>query len=325
MPTRRHVFTGLAAGSASLAMPSLLCAQGYPSGQTIKVVVPFAAGGTTDITGRVLADSWGKLWGTSVIVENVPGAQGNVGNDRVAKAPADGTNILICTPAVTTNQFLFPKLAYDPEKDLQYVSQTVRIPNLLVVKKDMPVTTVPEFIAYAKAQGGKLNYASPGVGSSVHLAAEIFKRMAGIEMTHVAYRGSGPALNDLVAGSVDVIFENIPSCINLVRGGQIRGIAVTSATKHPLSPEFPTIAETLPGFDVSSFFGVAVRAGTPADIVKKIEADAMAVARDPAVKEKLAGISAVLVGSSSAEFTSFIVAERKRWGQLIAELKIKME
>lgn len=325
MTTRRRLLTGAAAAAGTLATPGILRAQTYPDGKTIKLVVPFAAGGTTDLTGRILADRWAKMWNTTIVVENVPGAQGNVGLDRVAKSAPDGLNIVMCTPAVVTNPYLYPKLAFDPEKDLQYISQTVSIPNLLVVRNTLPVKSVPELIAYAKANGGKLNYGSPGVGSTGHLSAEIFKRAVGIEMAHVPYRGSAPALNDLVAGAVDLIFENIPACINLVRGGQIRGIAVTSPKVHPLASDFPTVAETVPGFDVAAFFGVAVRAGTPEPIAKRIEEAAMAVPREPEVKAKLAEFSAQAIGSSSAEFNAFLASERPRWGKIIRDLGIKME
>lgn len=323
--TRRQWIAGAAAAAGSFAAPAYLRAEDYPAGKTIRMVVPFAAGGTTDITGRILADRWSKIWNTNVIVENLPGAQGNVGLDRVAKSVPDGLSVVMCTPAVVTNPYLYPKLNFDPEKDLRYISQTVSIPNLLVVRNTLPVKTVQDLVDYGKANAGKLNYGSPGVGSTGHLSAEIFKRAVGIEMAHVPYRGSAPALNDLVGGAVDLIFENIPACIGLVRGGQIRGIAVTSLKKHPLSPEFPTVAETVPGFDVAAFFGVAVRAGTPDAIAKRIEEVAMSVPRESDVKAKLADFSAEAIGSSSAEFNAFLAAERPRWGKIIRELGIKME
>jgi tripartite-type tricarboxylate transporter receptor subunit TctC len=325
MTTRRTVLKGVAAGAGLLAAPALVRAQAFPGGQTIKVVVPFAAGGTTDITGRVLADRWSQIWGTSVVVENVTGAQGNVALDRVAKSAPNGTSIVICTPSVTTNQFLYSRMPFDPEKDLAYLSQTVRIPNLLVVRNTLPVNTVPELIAYAKENKGKLNYGSPGVGSSGHLSAEIFKRAVGVEMAHVPYRGSALALNDLVAGSIDLIFENIPSCINLVRGGQIRGVAVTSAKKHPLSPEFPTVGETVPDFDVSAFFGVAVPSATPPEIKKVIEDSAVAIAKEEPVRKRLAELSAEAIGSNAAEFSAYVLSERQRWGRIIKELGIRTE
>lgn len=325
MLTRRRFTASILGAAAAAPVGGRAWAQGYPGGQTIKIIVPFAAGGTTDITGRLVADRLTQMWGTSVIVENVPGAQGNIGMDRVAKAPADGTSLLVCTPALVTNQYLYAKLAFDPAKDLIPVSQVVAIPNLLVVRKDLPVASVKDLVDYAKANPGKLNYASPGVGSSVHLAAEIFKRATGTDMVHVAYRGSAPALNDLVGGNVDLIFENISSCINLVRQGQIKGIAVTSEKRSTLAPEFPTVAETIAGFDVSSFFGISVRAGTPEPVIARIEQDVMALCREAGVREKLAGIVAEAVGSSRAEFGQFVERERERWGRLITDLKIRAE
>jgi tripartite-type tricarboxylate transporter receptor subunit TctC len=198
-----------------------------------------------------------------VIVENVTGANGNIANDRIAKGPADGTQLLVMTVNLTTNQFLYQRLSNDPERDLLPVSCVARLPNLLVVKRGLPVNSVSELISYAKANPGKLNYGHPGVGSSIHLAAELFKRMIGTEMAAVGYRGSGPALNDLVAGNIDLMFDNITASINLVRGGQIKGLAVTSARRSPLALQFPSVAETVQGFDVASFHGVGVRAGTP--------------------------------------------------------------
>lgn len=325
MTTRRTVLKGVAASAGLLAAPALVRAQAYPGGQTIKVVVPFAPGGTTDITGRILADRWSQMWNTSVVVENVTGAQGNVALDRVAKSTPNGTNIVICTPAVTTNQFLYPRMPFDPEKDLAYLSQTVRIPNLLVVRNSLPVKTVPELIAYGKENKGKLNYGSPGVGSSGHLSAEIFKRAMGIEMAHVPYRGSALALNDLVAGNIDLIFENIPSCINLVRGGQIRGVAVTSPQKYALAPDYPPVSETVADFDVSAFFGVAVPSGTPAEIRKVIEDSAVAVAKEEPVRKRLAELTAETIGSNAQEFSAYIVSERQRWGRIIKDLGIRME
>jgi tripartite-type tricarboxylate transporter receptor subunit TctC len=200
-----------------------------------------------------------------------------------------------------------------------------RLPNLLVVKKDLPVGSVAELIAYAKANPGKLNYGSPGIGSSIHLSAELFKRMTGTEMAHVAYRGSGQALNDLVAGHIDLVFNNITGAVDLVRAGQVKGLAVTSAQRTPLAPDFPTVAETVAGFDVTAWFGVGVRAGTPPGIVAKIENDVVTLSRDPSVRERLAKLVTEAVGSSSAEFTRFLAQERLRWGTLIKEVGIRIE
>ena len=320
--TRRACLAGLA--STGLA-PSLMAEQVYPAGRTIKIIVGYAPGGSSDIVGRIVADRLAAMWGVPAIVENVAGANGNLGNERVAKGPADGTQLLIVTASLTTNAFLYSRLGYDPERDLTPVSCVARLPNLLLVKKELPVNSVSELIAYAKANPAKLNYASPGTGSSPHLSAEIFKRMTGTEMVAVTYRGSAPALNDLVAGNVDVMFDNIASSINLVRDGRIKALAVTSAQRASSAPEYPTIAETVPEFDVSTFFGVAVRAGTPNDVLKKIENAVIGLVQDPSVKTRLAGIGAEVVGSNSSDFRHFISRERSRWGKVITDLGIRIE
>ena len=321
--SRRTAALGLA--SAALLPGGARAQAPYPGNQTIRVIVPFAAGGTTDITGRTLADRLGAKWGTSVIVENVPGGGTNIGIDRVAKSAPDGTTLGIIVPSLAINPFLMARMPYDPEKDIQPISLTVRIPNLLVVRKDLPVNSVAEFIAYLKVNPGKLNFASAGVGSTIHLSGEIFKRMTGTEMTHVPYRGAGPAVNDLVGGQVDVMFADIPTVINLVRGGQLKGLGVTLGQRYSLAPEFPSIAETVPGYDVFSYFGVGVRTGTPEAIVRKLEADCIAVAREPAVRERLAAVSAEVVGSTAAEFAALYKIEREKWGKLITDLRLRIE
>jgi tripartite-type tricarboxylate transporter receptor subunit TctC len=320
--TRRKCLGGL--GAMLLAPLAARAQLPYP-GRPVNIVAGYAPGSTSDIVGRLVADRLTAAWGVPVTVENLSGANGNIANERVVKGPADGRQLLIMTVNLATNQFLYPSLSYDPERDLIPVSCVARLPNLLVVKKDLPVNSVAELIGYAKANPGKLNYGSPGVGSSIHLAAEVFKRMTGTEMAHVAYRGSGPALKDLLGGNIDLMFDNITSSINLVRGGQIRALAVTSARKTPLAPEFPTVAETVPGFDVTSYHGVGVRAGTPPEIVAKIERDVIALSKEPLVKERLAGIAAEVVGSTSAEFTQFLVQERLRWGPIIKALAITLD
>ena len=321
--TRRQCLVGLTA--TTLTPMAAGAKQLYPAGQAIKIIAGYAPGSTSDIVGRLVADRLGAAWGVPVIVENVAGANGNLGNERVAKGPQDGTQILVMTVNLATNQYLYPRLSYDPERDLLPISCVARLPNLVVVKKDLPVNSVAELIAFAKSNPGKLNYGHPGVGSSIHLAAEIFKRMTGAQMTGVGYRGSGPALNDLVAGNIDLMFDNITASINLARGGQIKGLAVTSAQRTPLAPDYPTVAETVPGFSVASFHGVGVRAGTPAEIAAKIESDVVALSQEPTVKERLTGIAAETVGSTSADFAAFLRQERILWGKVIKELGIRIE
>jgi len=322
-PSRRHVLAGIAGAAA---LPTSLAAQGaYPAGRNIKIIVPFAAGGTTDITGRFLAEALSARWNTSVVVENVPGAGTNVGIERLAKSTPDGTTLGIITPSIVTNPFLMAKMPYDPQADLLPLSLTVKIPNLLVVKKDLPVNSVAEFVAHLKANPGKFNFASSGAGSTIHLSGELFKRMTGTDIVHVAYRGSAPALNDLLAGHVDLMFGDIPTMINHVREGRLKGLGVTTAQRYPLAPDLPAIAETVPGFDVFSFFGVAVQSATPREIASKIEADCIAAAKDPVVRDKFAKVDTAAVGSTAAEFAALIAAERDKWGRLITDLKIRVE
>jgi tripartite-type tricarboxylate transporter receptor subunit TctC len=318
--TRR---AALAGATAALTLSSKARAQGYPGTQTIKVIVPYPAGGATDVVGRLMAERLTAKWGTTVVVENVPGAGANVGMDRVAKGPADGTQILIVPPNITTNQFLYPKMAFDAENDIVNLAHIVRLPNLLVVKKALPVSSVAELIAYAKANPGKLNYASSGIGTTIHLSAELFKKMAGVDMVHVAYRGSAPAVNDLVGGVVDLMFDNMPSIIGQVRGGTVKPLAITTKDRSKLAPEFVPVAETVPGYDTFSWFGAGVRAGTPQDIQDRIERDIVEICKEAVVAERFATVNAEVVGSSAATFRAFVASERKKWGSLITELGIK--
>jgi tripartite-type tricarboxylate transporter receptor subunit TctC len=323
--SRRTICKMLAAAAlAPIARPAV--AQGaYPGNRTIKMVVPYPAGGATDIIGRVVADRMHAMWGATVVVENISGAAGSIGMDRIAKGPADGSQILMVPPQIAINQFLYAKLAFDPEKDLLPIAQVARLPNILVVRKGLEVNSVKELIAYAKANPGKLNYASSGSGSTIHLSAELFKRMTGTEMNHVPYRGSAPAVNDLVGGQVDLMFDNATSIIGQVRGGTVKPLAVTSLERSPLLPDLAPVADTLPGYDTASWFGVGVRSGTPEDIVATIEKAANALTKEAVVKERFAAVIADPVVSDRKTFGEFVVAERKKWGALITELKIRVE
>jgi tripartite-type tricarboxylate transporter receptor subunit TctC len=323
--TRRAFTTGLIAAGTMLASFRARAQQSYPAGLTVKFVVGFPAGGAQDIIARVVADRLGNLWKTPTIVENVAGAGGNLALDRVAKGPADGTQIAIIPPGLATNQFLYAKLAFDPEKDILPLAQIASLPNLLCVRKDLPVSSVAELVAHAKASPGKLNYASSGVGTTVHLSAELFKRMAGLDMVHVAYRGSAPALNDLVGQNIDLMFDNITSIISQARAGAVKPLGVTTLKPYGLTPEYKPVAETVPGFDTLSWTGVGVRAGTPKEICDKIEADARAICQDPVLKEKLGTLVAEAVGTGAADFSSYVAAERARWGKLITDLKLRAE
>jgi tripartite-type tricarboxylate transporter receptor subunit TctC len=324
--TRRTFTAGLAAAGAGSLGAGLTCAQqSYPAGLTVKFIVGFPAGGAQDIVGRVIADRLGALWKVPTVVENVAGAGGNLAIDRVAKGPADGTQICIVPPGLATNQFLYNRLPFDPEKDIIPLAHVASVPNLLCVRKNLPVDSVAELIAYAKANPGKLNYASSGIGTTVHLSAELFKSMAGVNMVHVAYRGSAPALNDLVGQNVDLMFDNITSIIGQARAGAVKPLGITLTKRSSLAPEYPPIAETVPGYDTTSWTGVGVRAGTPKAICDKIEADTKTICQDPVLKERLAGLVAEAVGAGAADFTAYVAAERAKWGKLITGLKLRVE
>jgi tripartite-type tricarboxylate transporter receptor subunit TctC len=324
--SRRSFATGLAA-AALLPTARRARAQGaWPGSQTIKLIVPYPAGGATDVIGRIVADRLAAMWQTSVIVENIAGAAGSIGMDRVAKGPTDGSTLLMVPPQIAINQYLYPKLAFDPEKDLIPIAQVASLPNILVVKKQLTeVNSTKDLIAYAKANPGKLNYASSGNGTTIHLSAELFKSMTGTSMNHIPYRGSAPAVNDLVGGQVDLMFDNATSIIGQVRGNTVKTLGVTSLKRSPLLPDLPTVSETVPGYDTASWFGIGVRAGVPNEVIEKVEEAAKALAQEAVVKERMAAVIADPVVSDRKTFGEFVVAERKKWGTLIKELNIKLD
>ena len=325
--SRRTFAKGLAAAAlAPLARPAI-AQSAYPAGVgTIKLVVPYPAGGATDVIGRIVADRLSALWNVSVIVENIAGAAANIGMDRVAKGPTDGSTLFMVPPQIAINQYLYAKLAFDPEKDLVPISQVASLPNILVVKKQLTeIKTVKDLIDYAKANPGKLNYASSGSGSTIHLSGELFKAMTGTEMNHIPYRGSAPAVNDLVGGQVDLMFDNATSIIGQVRGNTVNALGVTSLKRSPLLPEIPTVADTVPSFDTASWFGVGVRAGVSEEIIAKIEQAVKTVAQEAVVKERMAAVIADPVVSDRKTFSDFIVAERQKWGTLIKKLNLRVE
>jgi tripartite-type tricarboxylate transporter receptor subunit TctC len=316
---------GLVATNLGLSASTASAQAAYPAGLTIKVVVPYPPGGATDIVGRMMADRLAAKWKTTVIVDNVPGAGANIGMTRVAQAPADGTSILIVPPNIATNPFLFEKMAFDAETAFSFLNHVINQPNLLCVRKDLAVNSVAELIAYCKANPGKLNYASSGVGTTIHLSAELFKAMAGVDITHIPYKGSPQAVSDLLGGQVDLMFDNLPSIFPHARSGAVKPLGITTATRSPTAPEFVPIAETVPGYDVASWFGIGVRTGTPQPIQDVIETSIMEACKEAVTKERFGSLHAVTIGSDKATFRAFVAAERARWGKLITELKIKPE
>ena len=324
MHFNRRTLVGGAA--ASLAAPFVARAQGaWPQGRTIKIVVPFPPGGATDVIARIMADKLARMWSAGVIVENKAGAGGNIGNEQVARAEPNGDTILMASPGLATNPFLYEKINYDPIGDFTHVSLVALVPNILVMHPDRPFKSVADIIAYAKANPGKLTYASSGVGTTIHLTGELFKKVTGTDILHVPYRGSSPALQDLMAGRTDIMFDNISSALTQVRGGTLKALAITTSKRSPYVPELPLVADTLPGFDVSSWFGFSLPRKTPEAIVAKLAADTKAALADPDVKTKLEALAAEPVGSTVAEFTAFVQRETDVWGKVIKEGKIRAE
>jgi tripartite-type tricarboxylate transporter receptor subunit TctC len=259
-----------------------------------------------------------------VVVENVPGAGSNIAFDRVAKGPADGTQVLIVPPPLATNEFLYTKISYDPVSDFTPLALVVTFPNLLCVRNSLPVKTMPELIAYAKANPGKLNYGSTGVGTSPHLASEMLKRMAGIEFATVHHRGSAPTINSLLSESLDFAMDNTTSITPHARAGTIRALGITTLKRWPLGSEYVPIADTLPGYEALGFTGVSVRAGTPKTICDRIETAVLAVCKQPGFKERMTEMLAEVAGSGTVGFRTFLATERDKWGKLITDLGIRV-
>jgi tripartite-type tricarboxylate transporter receptor subunit TctC len=323
----RRRFVGLAA--AAIAAPPVLStrasAADWPA-KPVRVVVPFTPGGSTDITARLVSNRLQELWGQSVVVENKPGAGGNIAADMVAHSDPDGYTIFISGPGMATNQFLYPSLSYDSVVDFAPVTMLITQPNLMCVPNSLAVKSVKEFIAYCNDNKGKVTYASSGNGTTLHLSGELFKRLANVEMTHIPYRGGAPAINDLIPGRVDVIFDNMPSILSHVKAGTLRGLAVTTKQRVAATPEIPTIAESgVPGFDVFSWFGFFVPARTPQDVIAKINADTNAALAYAPVKSRFEELGANPKGSTPAELAAFLQSEIAKWGPVIREAKIRVE
>jgi len=293
-------------------------AQGYPA-KPIRFVVPYPPGGPLDVIARLLGAKVAESVHQPVIVDNKPGAGGNIGADAVAKSPPDGYTILMGAVAThAINPTLYANIPYDAARDFIAVTQVASTPNVLVVNPSVPASNVKEFIAYAKANPGKLNFGSGSTGSAGHLAGELFKSMAGVDMVHVPYKGAAPAMQDLVGGQIQLMFDNLASSLTQVRAGRIRALAVTTARRSALAPDLPTIAESgLPGFDISTWFGIFTPAGTPRDIVEKLHAEFTRALADREVRDRMLALGAEPVGNAPAEFAAYIRAEADKYARVI--------
>jgi tripartite-type tricarboxylate transporter receptor subunit TctC len=326
MLNRRHLI-GLAA--AAMAAPAIRRSRAagvdWPV-RPVRVVVPFTPGGSTDITARLVGNRLQEVWGQSVVIENKPGAGGNIASDMVAHSDPDGYTILIVGPGLATNQFLYPSLSYDPLGDFAPVTLLITQPNMMCVPNSKPAKSVREFIAYCHENRGRVTYASSGNGTTLHLSGELFKRLAKVEMTHIPYRGGALAINDLIPGRVDVTFDNMPSILSHVKAGSVRALAVTTRERVPVVPDIPTIAESgVPGFDVSSWFGFFVPVKTPPDVIARINTDANAALAHPSVKSRFEELGATPKGSTPAELAAFLKSEIDKWGPVIRDARIRID
>ena len=311
---------------SALAAAPMAGAQAYPA-KPIRIVVPFPPGGATDILARAVAQKLTDAWGQAVVVDNRPGAGGNIGSEIVAKAAPDGYTLEMGTVGThAINASLYAKMPYDHVKDFAPVILVAGVPNVLVVNPSLPVSSVQELIAYAKANPGKLNFASSGSGTSIHLAGELFKVMAGVQMTHIPYKGSAPALQDLIGGQVQLMFDNLPPSLPHIKAGKLRALAVTSATRSSALPDTPTIAESgLPGFEASSWFGVLAPAGTPPAIIARLNAEIGAWLASAEAKEKMLALGANIGGGSPEDFARHIAAETAKWQKVVKASGAKVD
>jgi tripartite-type tricarboxylate transporter receptor subunit TctC len=291
-------------------------AQDYPT-KPVKWVVPYPPGGTTDILARLIGQYLSEHLGQQFVIDNRPGAGNNIGTEVVANSPPDGYTLLLVNPANGINVTLYKKLPFNFLRDIAPVAGITRVPNVMEVNPNFPAKTVAEFIAYGKANPGKINMASSGNGTSVHLSGELFMAMTGVKMTHVPYRGAGPALTDMIAGTVDVIFDNMPSSIEFIKSGKLRALAVTTDTRNEALPDVPVVADTVPGFEASAWFGIGAPKGTPADIVEKINKSVNAALADPKMKMRLADLGGIPMGGTPADFGKVMASETAKWEKAV--------
>ena len=331
--TRRFALVATAAATLALLGGAAHAQATWPT-KPVRIVVPFAAGGTTDILARAVAPELSKAFGQQFIVDNRAGAGGNVGAEIVARSPNDGYTLLMGTVGTHgINRALYPKLPFDPIKDFVPITLVAAVPNVMEMNaekaKSLNIRNVQDFLKYAKANPGKLNMASSGSGTSIHLAGELFKSMTGTFMAHIPYKGSGPALLDLVGGNADLMFDNLPSSMAQIKGGKLTALAVTSAQRSPALPDVPTVAEAggpaLKGYEASSWFGLLAPAGTSPEIVNRIQQEVAKSLGTPAIKEKMLAQGAIPSGNSPADFTKLIASEHVKWAKVVKDSGAKVD
>ena len=317
MKLRRRQFLRLA--GAALALPAVstrAMAQAYPV-RSVKLIIGYPPGGSADITARLTTQWLTERLSQSFIVESRPGGGTNIATEAVINAAPDGYTLLLVAPANAINATLYEKLNHNFLRDIEPVAGLIRFPNVVVVNPSVPVKTIPELIEYAKANPGKLNMASSGNGSTIHMSGELFKMMTGVNMIHVPYRGGALALTDMVGGQVQVMFDNIPTAAEFVRSGKLRGLAVTGATRSETLPELPTVADFLPGYEATSWYGVGAPKGTPAEIIDKLNREINAILAEPKTKVRFAELGATLLPGSPSNFGKLVADETEKWGKVV--------
>ena len=318
----RRQFLTLVPGA--LALPRLSWSQSYPA-RPVRLIVQVPAGSAPDIIARVMADWLAQRLGQQFVVDNRPGASGNIATEAVIRAPADGYSLLLAMSANAINASLYQNLRFNFARDAAPVASIGRIPLALEINPSLPANTVPEFIAYAKANPGKINVASTGNGTPLHVAAELFKMMAGVNLVHVAYRGETVAIPDLISGQVQAMFGVLPSTLPYIRSGQLRALAVTTTKRQEVLPDVPAIHEFLPGYEASGWYGIAVPKDTPPEIVERLNKEVNSGLTDPKTKQRLADLGCLIIAGSPADFASFIAGETEKWARVIRTAGIKAE
>jgi tripartite-type tricarboxylate transporter receptor subunit TctC len=313
----RRRFLHLATAAAALPSVSRMAtAQTYPT-RPVRLIIGYPPGGSADITARLLGQWLSERLGQPFVIESRPGASTNIATEAVVRAPPDGYTLLLVAPANAINATLYEKLNFNFISDIAPVAGIIRFPNVMVVNPLVPAKTVPEFIAYAKANPGRLNMASSGNGSTIHVSGELFKMMTGVNMIHVPYRGGAPALTDMISGQVQVMFDNVPTSIEFIRAGKLRALAVTTATRSEVLPDLPTVADFVPGYEASAWYGVGVPKGTPDDIIDKLNKEINAILAEPKAKARLADLGASLLAGSPADFGKLVADETEKWGKVV--------
>ena len=317
MKFARRQFLQLAAGAAVLpAVSNAARAETWPA-RPIRLIIGYTPGGSADLTARLMGQWLSERLGQPFVIENRPGGGTNIATEAVVRAAPDGYTLLLVAPANAINATLYDKLNFNFLRDIDPIAGIIRFPNVVAVNPSLPVQTIPELIAYAKANPGKLNMASSGNGSTIHMSGELFKMMTGIDMVHVPYRGGAPALTDLISGQVQVMFDNIPTCAEHVKSGKLRGLAITSTTRSEVLPDLPPVADCLPGYEASAWYGFGAPKGTPPEIIARLNKETNAVLADPLAKKRFAELGAFLLPGSAADFGKLLADETEKWGKVV--------